>query len=531
MVVMAPPLGKEGGNALLALQTLAEELADAGVATLRFDYAGTGDSAGHLDDPDRLTAWRDSIGQAVAQARRMTSSPVVLLGMRMGALLALDAVRHGVAVDRMVLWDPYASGREFLRIERTLLTTWYGVSQAGDGSVTGPAFRYSPVTTVELSGLSLDPDHLPCVEDTLVLVRRGGRRIAPPTDGPDALDWIEIDGQEELLDVPPQMLTVPATTLKTLVEWTAAHVGGAAGTVSFAPEESARVGSTTDGRPVCEHAVRLGPHALFGVVTEPAPAADGRDTTGPPTPTVVFLSAGALDHTGAGRMWVEMARRLGRSGVRCLRIDFDGIGETFGRPGQPRQVPKPPEAIDDLVDMSVALGDPDARTLVFVGLSSGGYHGLEAGLLLHPRAVVAVNPGITVGVPDGDTGVVDRRRRAYRSMPAVLHTLSIRHGRVATWLWQAVLQVWVSRSAFAPVAGVARRGVPLLVIVSEDDAHEFEPSVYWSAVRRRLHRRGLLEVEVVPGDDHSLYTMPGQNDAYPLVERWVRARCGVAAGD
>ena len=73
---------------------------------------------------------------------------------------------------------------------------------------------------------------------------------------------------------------------------------------------------------------------------------------------------------------------------------------------------------------------------------------------------------------------------------------------------------------------MSRRGIPVLVIVSEVDAREFEPSLYWSIVRRRLRRRRTLDIEVVPGDDHSLYTVDGQARAYPLLTRWVLGRFG-----
>ncbi len=164
----------------------------------------------------------------------------------------------------------------------------------------------------------------------------------------------------------------------------------------------------------------LGPNSLFGWSPNPAPGAPNRvpGAGRSRAPTVVFLSAGALDHTGAGRMWVELARTLAGHGLRCVRIDIDGVGETFGRSELPRQEPKPPEAIDDMIDLAEALGDPEGRSLIFVGLSSGGYHAIEAGLRLHPLAVCAINPGITGWVPDLDLGATDPRRMAYRAMPA-----------------------------------------------------------------------------------------------------------------
>ncbi len=269
-----------------------------------------------------------------------------------------------------------------------------------------------------------------------------------------------------------------------------------------------------------ERPVRLGPHGLFAMETSP-----GRDET-PDRPMLVFLSAGALDHTGPGRLWVDLARSFALAGLRSLRVDLDGIGETFGRPAQGRNVPKPPEAIDDLCDLAHALDDPDAEHLALIGLSSGGYHAIEAGLRLHPTAVCAINPGLASWVPEVDEGQVDPRRRAYRPMPEPLRRLAIRHARVARWIWRGALQVRPSASPTAPLAEVAERGARLFVIVNEVDADQFVPTVQWAVRRRRLERRGLLEIEIVPGGDHSLYTADGRRRATELLERWAaRARC------
>ena len=52
--ILCPPMGEEGRAAHRTFRRLAEELADAGIVALRFDYDGTGDSAGLQDDPDRV---------------------------------------------------------------------------------------------------------------------------------------------------------------------------------------------------------------------------------------------------------------------------------------------------------------------------------------------------------------------------------------------------------------------------------------------------------------------------------------------
>ena len=64
-VVLSPPLGFEAVNARHAYRYLAEALSEAGFAALRFDYDGTGDSAGRQDDPGRVNAWSRSLHMAI----------------------------------------------------------------------------------------------------------------------------------------------------------------------------------------------------------------------------------------------------------------------------------------------------------------------------------------------------------------------------------------------------------------------------------------------------------------------------------
>jgi hypothetical protein len=132
-------------------------------------------------------------------------------------------------------------------------------------------------------------------------------------------------------------------------------------------------------------------------------------------------------------------------------------------------------------------------------------------------------------VPEIDHGVIDPRRQAYRPMPKVLRTLAVKHARIARWTWRAILQVWVKGSPNDAVAGVCRRGTPVLLVISEGDARQFEPSVYWSAVRRRLRRKKLLDVDFVAGRDHSLYTREAREQAYEIVTRWVVSHYGRSA--
>jgi pimeloyl-ACP methyl ester carboxylesterase len=114
--VLCYPWGAEYLYAHRAMRQLAINLSAAGFHTLRFDYFGTGDSAGEATDGD-LQGWQDDIASSMQEIREMTGATrTTLVGMRLGATLAaVVAASRSNEVDALVLWDPVVSGQEYLK--------------------------------------------------------------------------------------------------------------------------------------------------------------------------------------------------------------------------------------------------------------------------------------------------------------------------------------------------------------------------------------------------------------------------------
>ena len=70
-MVLCYPWGSEYIHAHRALRQLATRLSMAGFHTLRFDYFGTGDSAGEMEDAD-LGVWEDDIETAIEELKKDT---------------------------------------------------------------------------------------------------------------------------------------------------------------------------------------------------------------------------------------------------------------------------------------------------------------------------------------------------------------------------------------------------------------------------------------------------------------------------
>ena len=122
--VLCQPILHEAADCHRALRALADRLARAGVHVLRFDYGGTGDSAGDQESVDPAR-WRADIEAARTELRESRGLDAVgLVGLRFGATLAAEAAAAADDVPFVVLWEPVTRGRPYVEGLRELQEAW-----------------------------------------------------------------------------------------------------------------------------------------------------------------------------------------------------------------------------------------------------------------------------------------------------------------------------------------------------------------------------------------------------------------------
>lgn len=116
-VLLCPPFGQEAVRTHRLYRVLAERVARAGLACLRFDYVGTGDSDGD-DLEGSMQRWRLNILDADAELRRRAlCDRVIWVGARLGATLAIQAAMDKAVKppSRVLAWEPVIDGDAYLR--------------------------------------------------------------------------------------------------------------------------------------------------------------------------------------------------------------------------------------------------------------------------------------------------------------------------------------------------------------------------------------------------------------------------------
>jgi pimeloyl-ACP methyl ester carboxylesterase len=524
-VVICPPLAVESTCAQPTLQILSTQLATQGCAVLRFDYAGTGDSAGSDDGPGRVAGWKASVRAAVEFIRTTGCSHVVVVGLRLGATLASAELAAGDGADAVVLWDPYPTGRSFARQQGMMAKVTGWDIQRDDGAMEGPGIVLSAETVSELTDLKLQLDD--SVADRLFVLTRSGRVIPAEMKAildRENVDWEEIDGQESLVDVDPVFAVTPQQTLEMIVKWIHGTVGGKAESVLIPQSTGAVVGHDQHGRSIHEYPVLLGPNALFGIETVPE-VDEGK-------PPVLFLNAGVIDHVGPARVWVTLARALAARGFRTVRFDLSGVGATALRPGAHHQSTVTLIGIEDVADAQRAVSPDDPSAVVLVGLCSGGYHSSEAALSTGARGVVMINPSFKlIGVEDEvrDQVTAEELQRQVDEAPRAW----VKRVPGRAMLWELVRRApdpfWAFLNRFAiqhPPAETLKQmrasGTDVFVACDGYDAWVLQRGAH-RELARTVHN-GRIRIEVVPDMDHTLFYQKGRERTIPLVVEHLTSR-------
>lgn len=99
--------GNKSGKFRLAVK-VAQELAKRGIASLRFDYCGTGDSEGEFEEITIKGEFEDvqTCIQFLSQDAQIDANRLGLVGRSLGGLIAILAAESNPCIKSLVLWAP-----------------------------------------------------------------------------------------------------------------------------------------------------------------------------------------------------------------------------------------------------------------------------------------------------------------------------------------------------------------------------------------------------------------------------------------
>lgn len=391
-VVLVPGIAHEYQTMQFGLVTLARDLAAVGVPSLLIDLAGTAQGSGALDDPHAALQWADDVRCAVAHLRGSGLRHVCVVGTRLGALIAVDALAFD-PVDLLVLWAPVLSGRRYVR---ELKMAQAAASDHGVADLPG----------LTVAGYNLPPgllDHLRALDVGSTTGKPANRLCL--VDAPDRLASIDLD-PTPLAEVPVDRVEGPGTD-----DWLFSASDGITAPFSDIPAVIAAIRrpfrDAADGGPrlvevtrpdvsgarsqefehegemIRETVVRFGRWGLSGILSEPV----SRDAaTALDEPAYVAITA-----LGPGRVFPDFARRAAARGRTCLRFDLAGFGSSPRRPGDGWAEFYDPEAPTEIADAVEYVTGHGHDRVVLVGFCAGAWSAVQ--MAPHPavRRIVGIN--------------------------------------------------------------------------------------------------------------------------------------------
>ena len=525
-VVLCLPLGMEGECARRPFRKLAERLQSDGFIVLRFDYDGTGDSVGTDEDPGRVQAWTDTVVDAAELVRACGVTSVVLIGMRIGATFAAAAARRH-SVDALVLWDPCVSGRTFLREQRALWSFSLGGGQPEDGGIEAPGTMYYKETVDDLSALAIGGTAEELPPRILALCRsdRAKPQALERALSVPQVEWADVPGQAEVVEVKPDKAEVPDEAIATIAHWVGTAVPTTRQAVSGDHRTEAVIGRGQGDREIVERIVALGPLGLFGIETTLRGA--------PVAPVAAFLNSGVVSHVGPARLWVHLVRAWAAHGLRGVRLDWSGLGDSPVHRGQAEHLVFPPEALDDLAHVVKDLAPDDPSQLVLMGLCSGGYHAAEGILALGVGGMCVINPVLTskpseIATADSKTApqVSDRRATTVtkswaRALPAH-DALGAFVQRLPGPAWWAIKRFAMHQAPGKVLAELVERGADVFIVCGELDGRTITRGE--TSLIKRLQRTDHFHFQVIEGIDHELFARQLRVQVLPVLTEYMLRR-------
>ena len=543
-VVLCAPHGYEGVCSYRALRHWAEALADAGIAVLRFDYHGCGDSSGDDLSPSRVHAWAESITDAIDTVRAHSgATSVVLAGVRLGGTLALAAAAGRSDVDALVLWATLPTGRAYLREGRAFTRLMTPAADAQKHSLPEGAeqiggFVLTAETVAELSAL-----------DPLAVGRVATKRVLwiPRDDVAQnektATRLAELGVEVERLEVPgyaammadPHQSVAPTQMIAATNDWLCSRYALKSKRsrntlarhdteLAVSAHASVRGASTLPLRPVHESPAAFG-DGLFGIIAEPAAADASRRRTG-----ILLANAGSVSRIGPNRLYVTLARDWASLGYTVLRMDLGGLGDSATPHDGTENHPYPSHAVRDIEQGVALLRSRGVSRVVVAGLCSGAHAAFHAANEI-PDLVgaIVINPIVFYWKPshalDLSAWLNFNESQHYAGAArkwdswARLFTGKVDLGYVGRTMftrYRSVLQDKVTSTlralrvvreaeedAARDLARISDRGTEVLLLFSEGEPGLDHLRRHHAGALRRLERRANFAFRVLTSADHT----------------------------
>ena len=158
-ILCVPPFNEEMNRCRSMVALQAQAFARLGIGTLLIDLHGTGDSMGSYVDA-RWNIWLDNIRTGVNWLNEQSGGFRGFLGVRLGAILAADALNNMTASNAaLMLWQPVVDGKQhFTQFLRMRIAAQMERSHLPKETTNSMREQLASGKSLEVSGYEIHPE-------------------------------------------------------------------------------------------------------------------------------------------------------------------------------------------------------------------------------------------------------------------------------------------------------------------------------------------------------------------------------------
>ncbi len=269
---------------------------------------------------------------------------------------------------------------------------------------------------------------------------------------------------------------------------------------------------------------------LVGTLLE-APNLDVTSSKALPRVAVLTFNAGLIPRTGPHRLWVKLARRLGREGLSSFRFDLNGQGDST-------QVPSTmafeAQAAQDIVSaMDAVFARTGIERFVLAGICSGAALSYKAALI-DPRVVGCAMIDIYMYPTWRTRWVLLRHRIPQEGLPAMLVRWATLRFKL---LKNRIIKAPPTKRAPSALPGLNRpspdefaaglqtllnRQTRLLLIYTGSFLYNYNYKNQFQDRFKAYRISGPLRVDFDPQIDHTVTELSAQEFVLDKLGRWIR---------
>lgn len=560
-LVLCNPFGFDAICSHRTLRHLADRAAQLGIPSIRFDYDGTGDSAGSEFDPDRVAAWQASIHAAADFLKTATGVPqLCLLGIRLGALLAANVATQRSDVSGLIGVSPVVRPKSYLRELRALQAALFKEEQEEQSLFECAGYTMTGETVAALEKLEFIASNRAPAKNVLILDRQdlpAAKGVSESLQQYDCNITYLLTPDHEYLVRSPSPLELPEHIIGTCSSWlekSFPHLTSApAAELHMSRELPANATMAVKPAAVIrEHAEFNGATPDFFAIT--SRAAHTPDTQAPKK-GILLLNSGAVHHIGPSRQYVTLARDWAAQGHVVMRMDLRGIGDCPAGRDEPENIIYPAHAYDSVRAAVAHLkGSHGVTEVTAIGLCSGAYHSfLAAKSGADLTSIIMMNP-LTFYWEDGmplDEGELSpgaavaaleaaRYQRSFLKIRTWLKLLTLQvdfKSFIATMSRQlatqyAVIQRDLQRLLRRPLANdlpadlrqIAAREIHPVMIFGGSDLGLPRMRMLGGSALQRMLKSKLVELHVIDGADHTFMRLKHRKQLVAILTELVADR-------